>query len=73
MMLGGEEEADLCALDWIGASSYSTPEGRCTVVNVPVVMKVSYFFVPYPYQLFAASLISNLLLASSIASPLTTT
>ena len=72
MMLGGEEEADLRALDRIGASSYSKPEGRRTVLNVRVILKVSYFFVPYPYKLFAASLISDLRLASSIASPLTT-
>ena len=45
---------------------------RRTLVNVPIVMKVSFLFVPSPYKLFTASLIPAFRFASSTANPLTT-
>ena len=43
-----------------------------TLVNVPIVMKVSFLFAPSPYKLFTASLIPAFRFASSMANPLTT-
>ena len=48
---------DLRGLNWIRrASSYSKPEGRHTLVKVPIVINVSFLFVLSPYKLFAAPL-----------------
>ena len=60
-----------CSISIVNVTLSETCEDGRTLVKVPMVINVSFFFgLPSPYRLFKASLIAAFLFASSIASSL---